>query len=374
MIQGRFTDACPAYAIVGAVERPVPGHLSSVKLSRAWFVGCTSAQLGMSPISRTIQGTAIVLFRSKGRAAAFVDRCPHRNVPLSLGRVLPETGRLQCRYHGWQFDADGSCREVPGLCGEIDRKATGATTYAVREQDGLVWVWATPGEEPSAEPYKFPHVDDPRYTVVRREYSVPATLHATAENALDVPHTAFLHGGLFRTAKKETEIDVVVRRSATGVEAEYIGEPRPPGIAAKILAPGGGVVTHYDRFLLPCVVQVEYKLGEDSHLLNSAALTPVTDLETKLFAVIAFRTPLPGWLVRLFVTPVGERIFRQDAEILSAQTDAIRRFGGEQYANTPIDVLGQQIWRLLKAAAAATDEQAPALTDAEREYRLKMRV
>lgn len=343
-----------------------------MKLPRAWFVACTSEQLSSAPISRTIQGTAIVLFRSKGTAAAFVDRCPHRNVPLSLGRLLPETGRLQCRYHGWQFDPDGSCREVPGLCGEIDRKATAATTFAVCEQQGLVWVWATPGEEPTNAPYKFPHADDPRYTVVRREYSVPSTLHATAENALDVPHTAFLHGGLFRSAKKESVIDVVVRRSAAGVEAEYIGEPRPPGLAAKILAPGGGVVTHYDRFLLPCIVQVEYKLGEDSHLMNSAALTPVNDLETRLYAVIAFRTPIPGWLVRLFVTPIGERIFHQDAEILSAQTDAIRRFGGEQYANTPIDVLGQQIWRLLKSAAAG--ESAPALTDAEREYRLKMRV
>ena len=356
--------------MVPAVERPVPGHLSSAKLARAWFVACTSEQLGAEPVPRTIQGTPIVLWRSGTRAAAFVDRCPHRNVPLSLGRVLPNE-RLQCSYHGWQFDRDGSCREVPGLCGEIDRKSSAATTVAVKEQDGLVWVWATPGEEPATAPYKFPHADDPRYTVVRREYSVPATLHATAENALDVPHTAFLHGGLFRTAKKETEIDVVVRRSATGVEAEYLGEPRPPGLAARLLSPRGGVVTHYDRFLLPCIVQVEYKLGEDSHLMNSAALTPVSDLETKLYAVIAFRTPLPGWLVKMFVTPVGEKIFAQDAKILAAQTESIRRFGGEQYANTPIDVLGQQIWRLLRSASAGEE---PALADADREYRLKMRV
>lgn len=348
-------------------QRPVPGHLSSVKLAHAWFVACQSEQLESTPLARVLQGTPIVLFRSAGKACAFVDRCPHRNVPLSLGRVLPENGRLQCRYHGWQFDGDGTCREVPGLCNEIDRRATAATTLAVKEQDGLVWVWATPGETPSVEPYKFPHVGDPRYTVVRREYSVPATLHATAENALDVPHTAFLHGGLFRSAEKKNEIDVVVRRTPGGVEAEYVGEPRPPGIAAKLLSPRGGLVQHFDRFLLPSIVQVEYRLGEDSHLMNSAALTPVTDLETKLFAVIAFRTPLPGWLVRAFVTPVGERIFKQDAEILAAQTGAIRAFGGEQFASTPIDVLGQQIWRLLKAAAAGET------VEAEREYRLKMR-
>ena len=119
-------------------------------------------------------------------------------------------------------------------------------------------------------------------------------------------------------------------------------------------------------------MQVEYRLGDDSHLMNSAALTPVSDLETKLFAVIAFRTPLPGWLVKMFVSPVGEKIFAQDAKILTAQTESIRRFGGEQYANTPIDVLGQQIWRLLKSASAG--EETPVLAEADREYRLKMRV
>lgn len=355
------------------MEAALPGHLSAVKLPRAWFVACTSADLGAAPIARVIQGTPVVLFRSNGRPAAFVDRCPHRNVPLSMGTVLPRSGRLRCPYHGWEFDPDGACREVPGLCGELeDRKATAASAFAVREQDGFVWVWATPGELPAGEPYKFALADDPRYTVVRREYSVPGTLHATAENALDVPHTAFLHGGLFRTAKKESEIDVVVRRTPAGVEAEYLGEPRPAGLAARLLAPRGGVVTHVDRFLVPSIVQVEYRLGDDSHLLNTAALTPVTELETKLFALVAFRTPLPGWLVKLLLTPVGERIFRQDAAILAAQTAAIRAFGGERYANTSIDVLGQQIWRLLKAAAAG--EGAPAPAETEREYRLKMRV
>jgi phenylpropionate dioxygenase-like ring-hydroxylating dioxygenase large terminal subunit len=59
----------------------------------------------------------LVLFRSQGRAAALLDRCPHRNVPLSLGRVLAD-GRLECAYHGWQFDYEGVCRKIPGLANE----------------------------------------------------------------------------------------------------------------------------------------------------------------------------------------------------------------------------------------------------------------
>ncbi len=43
-------------------------------------------------------------------------------------------------------------------------------------------------------------------------------------------------------------------------------------------------------------------------------------------------------------------MFQQDAEVLKAQTENIRHFGGEQFASTEIDVLGRHIWRLLRAA------------------------
>ena len=55
--------------------------------------------------------------------------------------------------------------------------------------------------------------------------------HAALENALDVPHTAFLHRGLFRGGSTRNEVMTAVRHSRRGVEAEYVGEPRPPGLA-----------------------------------------------------------------------------------------------------------------------------------------------
>ena len=79
-----------------------------------------------------------------------------------------------------------------------------------------------------------------------------------------MPHTLFLHGGLFRTAERRNDIEVIVRRREDGVEAEFVGEPRPSGIVGRLLAPGGGVVEHVDRFILPSVAQVEYRLGDAS--------------------------------------------------------------------------------------------------------------
>lgn len=343
---------------------PPPG----LTIPDAWYVAARARALGRKPLAVTIQGRPLVLFRGRGGApAAFSDRCPHRNVPLSMGAVVD--GELQCRYHGWRFDGQGACTAVPGLVeGEVSLRSRCAETWACVEQQGFIWVYSTPNVVPATTPFVFPHFDEAPYSSVVREFRVEASVHAVVENTLDVPHTAYLHGGLFRTAKKENVIDVVVRRFATSAEAEFIGEPAPKGLVGRLLAPGGGVTRHTDRFLLPSIAQVEYRLGETSHLLATSALTPVTDTDTRVFAVVTFRLPVPAWLVKPFVAPVATRIFAQDAVMLRRQTEQVKRFGGERYTSTELDVLGPQVTRLLKQAAAK--ETPP--TDVH-EHRLKMR-
>lgn len=328
------------------------GHVSVARLARHWYVACRSSELRGRPLARTLLGIPMALFRADdGRAAAVLDRCPHRNVPLSLGRVVTP-GRLECPYHGWQFDGSGRCTLVPGLCASEAGAERRAPAFAARERDGFVWVYATADEEPASEPEPLPHVTAPGYTTVVREVAMDCTLHAAVENALDVPHTAFLHRGLFRGTGARNEITAVVRQSRRGVEAEYVGEPRPPGIAGRLLSPSGGIVQHWDRFVLPSIAQVEYRLGSENHLLVTSLCTPVSDFETRMFAVVSFRLRVPGALVRPLLTPVAMRIFRQDASVLKLQSETIRRFGGEQFMSTEIDVLGPAIWRLLKQAEA----------------------
>jgi phenylpropionate dioxygenase-like ring-hydroxylating dioxygenase large terminal subunit len=325
-------------------------EFSVARVTRAWYVACGSRELRGEPLACTILGTPLVLFRGPDREpSALLDRCAHRNAPLSLGCAVE--GRLQCAYHGWQYDATGVCVKVPGLVGEAEKTTREVPRFSAREQDEFVWVYATAGVEPAVEPYRLPKPDR-GYTEVRRVVEVESTLHAALENALDVPHTAFLHKGLFRGAGRTHRIRARVTRSATQIEAEYIGEPRPEGLAGRILSPSGGVVAHFDRFILPSIAQVEYRLGSENHFLITTLCTPVEDFRTRLYASILFRTRFPGWLVRLILEPVALRIFRQDAEMLKRQSDAVRRFGGEHYNSTEVDVLGLQIWQLLKRAEA----------------------
>ncbi len=329
---------------------PSRGHLSVAHVPDAWYIACASVSLKKKPVSIRILGTPLVLFRgAAGHPGALLDRCPHRNVPLSVGSVEGE--HLQCAYHGWRFDSGGECRDVPGLDGDPTSRGRAVPSYACMDRDGFVWVYMQPDTIPDEGPFRFELLGAPGYKHVIRELEARATLHATIENALDVPHTAFLHKGLFRDSdRKRSRIDVRVKATHDRVEAEYIGEARPEGLVGRILSPSGGVVTHFDRFILPSIAQVEYRIGEENHILVSAVCTPVSDFVTRLFAVVCFRTRIPSWLLKPVATPLGLKIFHQDTHVLDLQSRTIEEFGGESYASTEIDVLGPQIMRLLRLA------------------------
>jgi phenylpropionate dioxygenase-like ring-hydroxylating dioxygenase large terminal subunit len=347
----------------------------------AWYIACASSELGSKvPLARQVLGVPVVVWRiGSGQPAAALDRCPHRNVPLSLGRVRPVTkrgGELECRYHGWRFDECGRAVAVPGLPvvdgGDVNGPGRCTEAYRVVERDGFVWVWLSttdPVDTRFPDPPRLSQLDDDSAVHIRRSMRVNATLHSTLENILDVPHTAFLHGGLFRTDEKKNEIDVVVTRSADGVVAEFIGEPRPEGLVGRVLSPSGGVVQHWDRFLMPSTAQVEYRIGTENHVVVTTICTPVSETVTDMYTVLSVRTRLPVGPLAALAAPIAWRILAQDKEILDAQTKLVERFGGDRFSSTSIDLLGPYILHLLKKA-----EQGQLETAIVREERLRLRV
>ena len=316
-----------------------------------WYVACASHELKDRPLARTVLDVPLVLFRGPN-PSALLDRCAHRNIPLSEGRCVD--GLLECRYHGWRYGETGRCLKIPGLPGEADRDVRAVPRFATRESDGFVWVWDQADVEPPDVPFALPP-REPGETEIRRTVEVEAGLLPALENALDVPHTAVLHRGLFRGSREPRRIKVKVARTPEGIQAEYVGEPRPSGWAAKILSPSGGEVVHFDRFIRPSIAQVEYRLGTEARFLVNSICAPVSESLTRLYAVVRFRTRLPGWLVKLLLNPVATRIFEQDRSILKSQGEALRRWKGEHYTSTAVDVLGLQIARILKGADTGED-------------------
>lgn len=342
-----------------------PGRWSVAFPQRWWYPACRSEVLRRSPHAVSLMDLPLVLFRDgQGVAHALEDRCPHRNVPLSLGRVQTD-GTLQCAYHGWQFDGSGRCTAIPALAAAGSEGGTprDAVARPVREQDGMVWVWGSAEHPPSSDPFALPDLGTgPLVGEVVFQRDIDCTVHASVENALDVPHTAFLHGGLFRKTGQGPRVEAERTDLVDGVEVRYTGEPAAFG---PLRLPGGATFDHWDRFFLPSIAQVEYRVGDAVRITNSILHLPMSPRRTRAWFVLRFRSPLPAAIVGPIVRLRGSKILEQDVEMLEQQTANIRRFGGERYASTDLDLLGNAIWRLLRQAERR--DQAPGRDEHETE-------
>lgn len=324
------------------------GRFSVALPKRYWYPACTSDALRGNPVPITLMETPVVLFRDgDGEPHALLDRCPHRNVALSCGRVTG-SGTLECGYHGWTFDGQGRCVSVPGLTAPADAASRKVTAYATTERDGFVWLCPEAGAAPDAPPFALPVVTGRGSGQVVFTYDLDCTLHAALENALDVPHTAFLHRGIFRGGESR-EIQAVRRPLPGGVEVQYLGEP--VGLGA-VRAKQGSELTfdHWDRFFLPGVAQIEYRVGDWLRIVNTILHLPLGPMSTRAWFVVRFQTPAPAAAVKPIILARGRQLLKQDAKMLALQTENIRRFGGERYASTDLDLMGNAIWRLLRRA------------------------
>ena len=165
-------------------------------IRRNWVPAEFARRLRAEPRAVVVAGVELALFRdARGVAHALVDRCPHRSVRLSLGRVAD--GCLECPYHGWRFAGDGRCERVP-FNPEAKREQLGAVAVPTVERGGLIWVFTDETARPDAPELaagpKVPELleaPDQR----RREAEFVWRCHWTrlAENMLDVPHLPFVH-------------------------------------------------------------------------------------------------------------------------------------------------------------------------------------
>jgi phthalate 4,5-dioxygenase len=91
------------------------------------------------PLRVRLLGEDVVAFRdSTGQVGLLAQNCPHRGASLFFGRN--EESGLRCVYHGWKFDAHGTCVDMPNEPAESDFKhKVRATAYPVVERGGVLW-------------------------------------------------------------------------------------------------------------------------------------------------------------------------------------------------------------------------------------------
>lgn len=249
-----------------------------------WYVVADAADLARSPVAVTLLGDRFVLWRAAdGTARAASDRCPHREAPLSGGRV--SQGCLVCPYHAWAFDDDGVCVDIPSSGpGASIPSAANLTLLAVRELYGLVWL--CPGEPPGAPP-DIAQDGDPsfrRVTAGIETWRVSAT--RMVDNFCDVAHFPYVHAG---TIGPDTD-PVVAPITVESLDADFTGYQYTVDVDDE----HGDLVRQRmsTAFHLPFVVRsnTSYesgpRAGHDRVLLLCAA--PIDDV-TSLFTFVSWR-------------------------------------------------------------------------------------
>ncbi len=177
-----------------AFEYSLPDRPEPPPIPNGWYAIVGSEELVPRQVhSVTAVGKELVVYRGESGKAVVLDaHCPHLGAHLGGGWVSEDS--INCPYHGWRYDADGVCVEIPYSEAHIPSKAC-VPTYPVCEQDGFVFFWYHASQLPPS--YAIPRlseIDDPEWSDARPwQFELVAALQEMAENNVDYAHLKYVH-------------------------------------------------------------------------------------------------------------------------------------------------------------------------------------
>ncbi|GLY70089.1 Rieske 2Fe-2S domain-containing protein [Amycolatopsis taiwanensis] len=177
------------------LTRVGPGTLMGDLLRRYWTPALLSMELpgpDCVPVRVRLLGENLVAFRdTEGKVGLVAENCPHRGASLYFGRN--EECGLRCPYHGWKFDTEGTCVDMPSEPADSTFKyKVKLTSYPVHESGGIVWAYLGPRE--TMTPFRDFGTDSlPEEKVYARKQLARCNWVQTMEGNLDSAHISWLH-------------------------------------------------------------------------------------------------------------------------------------------------------------------------------------
>ena len=299
-------------------------------VTSAWYVAGWSRDFTTGLVPVTMLDENIVIYRtSTGKPVALEDRCPHKLLPLSKGKIIDDA--IQCGYHGMTFDCTGQCVRVPGQ--DYVPPSAKVRSYPVHESHGIVWLWM--GKADEADPSKVFHLaqfDDPAW-----EMHLGDALHLksnylnVAENLVDPAHVSFVHPTTLGNAQSEDVPVEVDTRGDVIVAHRWIRNAPPIGFFKEFGGFTGNVDRwHYYYLHLPCTAVIDFgsadsalglkedERGRGVRIFAVHLMTPVTATYTidRWLHVRNTATGTPGVAEKM--DALFRVAFAEDKEILEA--------------------------------------------------------
>lgn len=275
-------------------------------LKNFWYACEFSFAITNKPKQIQLLNQKFVLYRnSQGQVVALQDKCSHRGAALSMGWI--EKDCIRCPYHGWKFQADGQCIEIPSnATGTPVPKKANLGSYPVQEKYGFVWLFYGNLSEEKRPPIPpLPEYEDPNMHPIYLEYEMKAHYTRVIENALDPAHLYAVHANSFGAgfAQDPRVEDYIVQDKDWGITAKitYKNYTQPKkGIFKLFFRPKRTQLNARTSFYLPNITKIESDFGRGK-MINYAVHIPV-DENTTISKRIQFRNFFTySWADRIFV-------------------------------------------------------------------------
>ncbi len=259
------------------------------ELDNQWHAVAEGAELDSGPRAVRLLGKNYVLWRTPdGGVGAALDRCPHRESPLSIGRV--DNGILTCPYHGWAFSDGGTCVRIPSNQ-DPTRTPPASNLNTVGAQDRYGLVWLCPGEPIGSIPV-VPHEENPAFRRINTGVDVWKTSATRmADNFLDISHFPWVHTGTFGRSQ-DTQVPKIELEELDNGWFGYRYEVTAANPAkAQVTSESDADTVHRwmtSGFHLPFTVRstIRYESGLEHILLLIS--TPIDD-ESSYFSFVVWR-------------------------------------------------------------------------------------
>jgi phenylpropionate dioxygenase-like ring-hydroxylating dioxygenase large terminal subunit len=242
---------------------------------RFWYAVAFASAVTDRPVARQVLGTGLVLWRATpdGPVSVALDRCAHRDAPLSRGWV--KGCLLVCPYHGWEWDEAGRTQRIPQFPDAPHPTKSGLTMVRSAQRYGMVWVCLAGEDEggPITGIPDVPEYDDPAWRVVPEyEWPFACTAMHLLENNFDPGHVAFVHRGTFGDPDAAELSDTTVERAPYGLLArgEVPVTARPGETGATVRVTESRLYAPFTGHLL-----IRYPDGVGHIMIK--AITPVDD-------------------------------------------------------------------------------------------------
>ncbi|MEO8546391.1 MAG: aromatic ring-hydroxylating dioxygenase subunit alpha, partial [Burkholderiaceae bacterium] len=219
----------------------------STYLRNTWYVAALSPDIGRALKPVKLLGEAIVLYRTEdGKAVALEDACPHRKLPLSMGRIKGDA--VECGYHGLTFDRSGACIDAATQT-RIPPFAK-VRSYPASDRYGLLWLWmGDPALADENAIIDIPTCNNPGWSMTKGDSMlIECNYLWMVDNLLDPSHVAWVHRSSFAGAGTDNT-PMQITADATGVvNSRWMRDQPPPPFYAPLVKFKGNAdrLQHYE--------------------------------------------------------------------------------------------------------------------------------